>query len=392
MSDREAHSPGMARQLEIYLRGSSGEPAEFPASLQGWKERARERLAPEAFAYVAGGAGGEDTMRANREAFRRWRIVPRFLRDVSRRDLSCRLLGERLAAPLLLAPIGVQGILHEEGELAAARAAASCGVPFVVSTVSSRPLEEVARAMGPAPRWFQLYWSRSDELAASLVRRAEQAGYSALVVTLDTSLLAWRERDLDCAYLPFLQGQGLVNYFSDPVFRAMLAAPPEEDPAAAIQCFGRVFGNPALTWEHLSLLKEQTRLPMLLKGILSGDDAARALDYGADGVIVSNHGGRQLDGGLAALDALPEVVRRVQGSCPVLFDSGIRRGADLFKAVALGARAVLLGRPYAYGLAAGGEAGVREVVANFLAGVDLTLGLAGCASFSEVGPDRLRRV
>jgi isopentenyl diphosphate isomerase/L-lactate dehydrogenase-like FMN-dependent dehydrogenase len=348
------------------------------------EQKAKETLAPEAFDYLAGGAGGEDTMRANREAFYRWRIVPRMLRDVSRRDLSVEILGARLPTPVILGPIGVQGIIHTEAEVASARAAASLGVPFTLSTVSSRTIEEVAQAAGNALRWFQLYWGKNPELTVSMLKRAELAGYKALVVTLDTCMLAWRERDLQHAYLPFLLGLGLANYFSDPVFRALLPQPPEKNPAAAIQLWGSLFSNTALTWSDIPFLRKHTRLPIILKGILHAEDAARAMDAGVDGIIVSNHGGRQVDGAIAALDALALVVREVNGRVPVLFDSGIRRGADVFKALALGAKAVLLGRLYMYGLAVAGEQGVREVLLNLLADLDLTLALSGYKSCAEL--------
>jgi isopentenyl diphosphate isomerase/L-lactate dehydrogenase-like FMN-dependent dehydrogenase len=291
---------------------------------------------------------------------------------------------------LLLAPIGVQSILHEEAELAVARAAAALDVPMILSTASSKSIEDVAEANGEGNRWFQLYWPKSNELAASLIQRAEAAGYSALVVTLDTYLLAWRDRDIANAYLPFLYGDGVANYFGDPVFRDALDEPPEENPTQAILYFAQQFSNAALTWSDLYFLREQTRLPIILKGILHPDDARKAVDHGIDGIIVSNHGGRQMDGGLAALDALPDVVDAA-GNMPVLFDSGIRRGADVFKAMALGARAVLLGRPYAFGLSVNGEKGVADVVQNLIADLDLTLGLSGCASFSEVGTECLRK-
>jgi isopentenyl diphosphate isomerase/L-lactate dehydrogenase-like FMN-dependent dehydrogenase len=378
--------------MEIYQAGLHGERPSLPLAPESLEEKARGVLRPEAYTYVAGGAGGEDTVRANREAFRRWRIVPRFLRDVGRRDLSVEVLGQRFAAPLLLAPIGVQGMLHPEAELAVARAARSVGVPLVLSTVSSTPLETVAEAMGEVPHWFQLYWPRDPAQAVSLVGRAEQAGYSAVVVTLDTYLLGWRERDLQLGWLPFLHGQGQANYHTDPVFRAALPVPPEQDPRPAVQHFFQVVTNPALTWKDLAFLRRQTRLPILLKGILHPDDARRAVEHGVEGVIVSNHGGRQLDGAVAALDALPGVVEAVGDRAVVLFDSGIRRGADVFKALALGARCVLVGRPYCYGLAAGGEAGVRAVLQNLLADTELTLGLAGCASCAEVGRDNLVEV
>jgi isopentenyl diphosphate isomerase/L-lactate dehydrogenase-like FMN-dependent dehydrogenase len=367
---------------------ATGRPRQ-PIAIEELERQAREVLPREAYDYLAGGAGSEDTMWANRAAFQRWRLVPRFLRNVAQRDLSVEVLGQRLSTPFLLAPIGVQSILHKEAELAVARAAASLGVGMVLSTLSSFPLEQVAEAMGNVPHWFQLYWPGHPELAASFLHRAERAGFGAIVVTLDTYFLSWRERDLQNAYLPFLQAQGLANYFTDPVFRAALAAPPEKDPVAAVTLFSRVYSNPGLTWADLAFLRQHTRLPILLKGILDPDDARRAVDAGVAGIIVSNHGGRQLDGAIAALDALPAVVEAVAGQTTVLFDSGIRRAADLLKAVALGARAVLLGRPYCYGLAVNGEAGVREFLQNFLADLDLTLGLAGRASFAEVNRDCL---
>ncbi len=390
--EEPSESLGMQRQLQIYLAGMSQQQPATPVSYEALKDRARDVLTPEAFDYLAGGAGAEDTMHANREAFRRWRIVPRLLRDVAARDLRVELFGRTLRAPVLLAPIGVQSILHPDAEVAVAQAAASLDVPVILSTVSSKTLEEVAAANGDATRWFQLYWPRNNDLAASLLRRAEAAGYTALVVTLDTYLLAWRDRDIQHAYLPFLYGEGLANYFSDPVFRAALDEPPEENPTQAILYFATLFSNPALTWGDLAFLRAHTRLPVLLKGILHPDDARKAVDHGVDGLVVSNHGGRQMDGGLAALDALPAVVEAVGGNLPVLFDSGIRRGADVFKAVALGARAVLLGRPYAFGLGVGGQQGVADVVHNLLADLDLTLGLAGCRSFADVGRQNLARL
>lgn len=385
MSDPSSPSTyGPRRQFEIYAAGEQARRSALPISPEALEARARELLSPAAFDYVAGGAGAEETIRANRAAFRRWRIVPRMLRDVSRRDLGVTLLGQRLPAPLLVAPVGVQALLHPEADRATARAAAALSVPYVLSTAASVPLEEVAAVMGPAPRWFQLYWARDLDLTASLVARAERAGYGAIVVTLDTAQLGWRERDLERAYLPFLQGEGIANYLTDPAFRAALARPPEEDMEAAIRHFLSFFAHPTLTWDDLAFLRERTRLPFLLKGILHPDDARRALDAGAAGIVVSNHGGRQVDGAVAALDALPGVVAAVDGRAPVLFDSGIRRGPDAVKALALGAAAVLLGRPYLWGLAAGGEAGVRDVLLNFLADLDLTLALCGYASCDEL--------
>lgn len=386
MSDPTPVSPmpsGMQRQQQIYTLGLTRDGLSIPISLALLEQKAKEILSPPAFDYVAGGAGGEDTVRANREAFYRRRIVPRMLRDVSQRDLSVELFGVQLLAPVILGPVGVQGILHAEGELASARAAAGLGLPFTLSTAASRPIEEVAQAAesaGNGVRWFQLYWGKNPELTASMLQRAERAGYKALVVTLDTSMLAWRERDLQHAYLPFILGQGLANYFSDPVFRSLLPQPPEQNPAAAIQLWSTLFSNTALTWSDISFLRKHTSVPIILKGILHPEDAARGLDAGVDGLIVSNHGGRQVDGAIATLDALPAIVREVHEQIPVLFDGGIRRGADVFKALALGARAVLLGRLYAWGLAVAGEQGVRDVVQNLLADFDLTLALSGHTS------------
>jgi len=377
-------SLGMQRQFEIYQLGLAGKKLSAPVALAQLEKKAAEVLPAPAYDYVAGAASGERTMRANLAAFERWRIVPRVLRDVSERDLSIELLGHTLPAPVLLGPVGVQGILHRDADHASGRAAASLGVPFVLSTLSSRSIEDVALAMGNAPRWFQLYWGKDHELTGSMLRRAKRSGYSALVVTLDTAMLGWRERDLQHPYLPFLLGQGLANYFTDPVFRSRLTETPESDPAAAIRMWTTLFSNTALTWSDLEWLRQQTRLPILLKGILHADDARRALDSGVDGIIVSNHGGRQVDGAIAALDALPAVASVVQQKIPVLFDSGIRYGSDAIKALALGARAVLLGRLYLWGLAIAGEQGVRDVVQDFIAEFDLTMGLSGYKSCREL--------
>jgi isopentenyl diphosphate isomerase/L-lactate dehydrogenase-like FMN-dependent dehydrogenase len=394
MSDVAPRMYGTERQMQVYLAGMQGQRPTTPMSYEQLEEQARQRLSPEAYGYVAGGAGGEETMRANRAAFERWQIVPRMLRNVSQRDLRVQVLGASMPAPVMLAPIGVQSIVHPEAEVAVARAAASIGVPFILSTASSKTMEEVAQAadaVGKTTRWYQLYWGRDPELTASFLSRAEKAGYSAIVVTLDTPILSWRERDISLAYLPFLLGEGIANYLSDPVFRASLPQPPEENPQAAVMRFVQVFSNPTLTWDDLKFLREHTSLPLLLKGILHPEDASRALDAGAAGIIVSNHGGRQVDGAIPALDALPGVVAAAQGRVPVLFDSGIRRGADIFRAVALGAQAVLLGRPYMWGLTLGGEAVVRDVVLNTLADLDLTLALSGYTSFGQLSPEALRR-
>ncbi len=376
-------------QNEVYLKGLFGELPTLPF---GWRETeaaAYEAMTPGAVGYVAGGAGGEDTMRANREAFDRWRLVPRMLRGIpAQRDHTTTVLGTTMPAPVMLAPIGVLSIVHEDAEKAVARAAAALGLTMVVSTAGSFRMEDVAAEAPDASRWYQLYWPADRELAASLVHRAEAAGYGAVVVTLDTWQLGWRPRDLSAAYLPFLKAQGVANYFSDPVFQQGL---PEGDQGAAVLKFVGLFNNPTLTWDDLAWLRQQTSLPIVLKGIQHPDDVRRATDAGVQGIVCSNHGGRQVDGAIGSLDALPGVVEAA-GDLPVLFDSGVRTGADAAKALALGASAVLLGRPWVHGLALAGEAGVHHVLRCFLADLDLQAGLAGHASLSELSRESLQRM
>ncbi|HEX2299382.1 MAG TPA: alpha-hydroxy-acid oxidizing protein [Pseudonocardiaceae bacterium] len=369
-------------QSEIYLSGVAGQRPELPMTADGLEAAAREVLSAEAFAYVAGGASTERTVAANRQAFGRWRIVPRMLRRVTARDLTRTVLGTPMSAPVLTAPVGVLGLVHAEADCAVVRAAAALGLTSVLSTVSSTTLEDAAAAAPDAPRWYQLYWPRDPELAQSLVRRADRAGYRAIMVTVDTWSLGWRPRDLELAHLPFLRAQGIANYLSDPVFRARLPAPPEESEEAmraAVLTWADLFGNPGLSWPDLAVLREWTGLPILLKGICHPDDARLALDHGVDAMVVSNHGGRQVDGARAALDCLPDVVAAVGGRVPVLLDSGIRCGADVLIAVALGAAAVLLGRPWVYGLGLAGQRGVEHVLRSVLGDLDLTLALAGYA-------------
>jgi lactate 2-monooxygenase len=376
-------------QAEIYLQGLADVRPDFTSDADELEASARKRLESGPFWYVAGTAGVGATARANREAFDRWRIVPRMLRDATVRDLSTTVLGTAMPAPLLVAPIGVQSILHPDGELATARAAAGLGVPFVLSTASSYTTEEVAAASGDASRWYQLYWPNEDAVAVSLLSRARAAGFSTLVVTLDTWTLGWRPHDLDGAYLPFIRGVGTAIPFSDPAFRAGLAVPPEEDLDAAVLRWVPMFTGTDKSWDRLAFLRQHWSGPIVLKGILHVDDARMAADAGIDGIVVSNHGGRQVDGAIGALDALPAIVAAVGDRMTVLFDSGIRTGADIFKALALGARSVLIGRPIAYGLAHGGEAGVRHVLRGLLADFDLTTVLSGYRSLAELTPETL---
>ena len=378
-------------QDEIYLTGVTGEVPDFPADLSRLEEAAKAVMAPEAYDYIAGSAGSGDTARENLEAFRRWRIMPSMLTDVSAPSFSSTVLGARLTIPFLLAPVGVLKIAHPDGEPAVARAAAAQGVPIILSTAASTAMEEVAEASGDGQRWYQLYWPKDRAVAASLMGRARAAGYTVLVVTLDTRTLAWRPRDLVNGYLPFLRGIGIQNYLSDPAFRAALSDPADDDPSAAILRWTQIFGDTSLTWDDLPFVRQHWDGPIVLKGIMSVPDAIRAASAGMDGIVVSNHGGRQVDGAVGALDALPAVADAVGSRLTVLFDSGVRGGADMLKALALGAQAVLIGRPYAYGLALGGEAGVRHVLRALRQEFELTMRLSGLASLSELGPDCLQR-
>jgi len=407
-----APSPGRLRQTEIFVTGVGGKRPLVPVSPEHLQAEAELRMSRAAAAYVIGSAGMETTTRANRAAFDKYPILPRVLRDVSKRDLSVNLLGRTHRAPILLAPIGVLELVHRDADLAVARAASAEGVGFVFSNQASVPMETCASAMRDAPRWFQLYWSSDDDFVRSVVRRAENCGCEAIVLTLDTTLLGWRPRDLDLGYLPFLRGLGLAQYLSDPIFREKIppSAPdtglkPQglgivkaamslrrkgkefglsmQQMRCAVAHFAATYSRPDLTWNDIARLREMSKLPILLKGVRHTEDAKLAAQHGVNGLIISTHGGRQVDGERGSLDNLPAVVAAA-GSMPVLFDSGIRTGADVFKALALGATAVLLGRPYVYGLALAGEAGVRDVIRNTIADFDLTMALSGVNSVSRI--------
>lgn len=411
-------------QKKIYLSGFSGKLPLIKIDPVHLEEAAKAAMSPQAYAYIAGGAGVESTMRTNRNAFEAFKIAPRMLKNVGERDISINLFGKKIPSPFLLSPIGVLEMVHPEADLAVGRAAAQLGLPYIFSNQASRPMEEVASAMGNSPRWFQLYWSKSNELVKSFVQRAEKCGCDAIVVTLDTTMLGWRTRDLELAYLTFLEGKGIAQYTSDPIFQQMMdEADAQENtkreitwqtlrglvsmvnrypgkgffkklksgrPIKAVQKFISTYSNPCTTWDDLKFLREQTKLPILLKGILHPDDARKAVDYGMEGIVVSNHGGRQVDGSVSTFEMLPEIVSAVDGRIPVILDSGIRGGADVFKSLAIGAKAVCIGRPYVYGLALAGEAGVYEVLRNFMADFELTMGLAGCKNVSEITRETLR--
>ncbi len=380
-----------AYQNEIYLQGLGDQRPMFTTDGTALEDLARAKLDRGPYGYVAGGAGSGSTVAANRAAFERWRIVPRMLTDATKRDLTTSVLGMDMPAPVLLAPVGVQSIVHPDGELATARAAAALDLTMILSTASSNTIEDVAAANGAGSRWYQLYWPNDNEVTISILGRAKAAGFSTLVVTLDTWTLAWRPNDLDESYLPFIRGVGTAIPFSDPAFRAKLEKSPEEDPTSAILQWIPMFTGTDRRWDQLPFLREHWDGPIVLKGIQHPDDARRACEAGMDGIVVSNHGGRQVDGAVASLDVLPEIVAAVGDRTEVLFDSGIRTGADVVKALALGAKAVLLGRPYVYGLALGGEDGVRHAVRSLLADLDLTLALSGNRTPADLNADTLRR-
>ncbi|WP_159050708.1 alpha-hydroxy-acid oxidizing protein [Streptomyces sp. IMTB 1903] len=369
---------------ELMMEGLAGRAPRLTTDLTALEAAAGRVMAPEAFAYVSGTAGSGATGRAGRAAFEALRLVPRMLRGTRRADTSVTLFGQRLPVPVLLAPLAAQQVAHPEGESATVRAAAATGVPMVLSTFASRTLEEVAEAAGGHPRWFQLYLPSDRAVGASLVRRAEASGYGAIVVTVDATHLGFRPAELDSGYSPFLRGTGIANFTSDPVFRAGL--PADADATQAVLRWAQISTDPTLTWEDLAWLRGLTRLPLLVKGILHPDDARLALEHGADGVVVSTHGGRQLDGSVSALESLPAVRAAVGSDVPVLMDSGIRTGSDVLKAVALGADAVLYGRPYVYGLGLDGGRGVEHVLRCLLTDLALALALTGCASLADVGP------
>ncbi|MFJ9038892.1 alpha-hydroxy-acid oxidizing protein [Streptomyces sp. NPDC102406] len=373
-------------QYEIYLDGLRGVVPTLPMEFDTLQERARAALPASVWSYVAGGAGDEHTQRANVRAFERYGLMPRMMVGAARRDLSVDLFGIRLPSPLFMAPVGVIGLCAQDGhgDLATARAAARTGVPMVASTLSVDPMEDVAAAFGSTPGFFQLYTPTDRALAESLVKRAEAAGYRGIVVTLDTWVTGWRPRDLSTSNFPQLRGHCLANYTSDPRFRTLV---PDEDPTASVSTWAALFGNP-LTWDDLPWLRSLTDLPLILKGICHPEDVRRARDGGVDGVYCSNHGGRQANGGLPALDALPGVVEAADGM-PVLFDSGIRSGADIVKALALGATAVGVGRPYAYGLAVGGEDGLVHVLRALLAETDLIMAVDGYPTLADLTPEAL---
>ncbi|MCF8587380.1 alpha-hydroxy-acid oxidizing protein [Gordonia liuliyuniae] len=425
-----AENYGRARQNEIYRAGVHGRTPSVPTDFATLEKRAKAKMSARGWAYIAGGAGEGRTMAANRAALDRWAIVPRMLRDTSDRNLEIELFGQTLPAPVLFSPVGAGALAHDRADIHIGHAAAELGLPYIFSNQGCAPMEDVAAEMDSvsrgAPRWFQLYWSTDDRLVRSLVSRAEQSGAAAIAVTLDTTMLGWRPQDLNLGSLPFARAEGIDQYTSDPSFweivaerlkdavsekpevsigaiktlfsiaknvpgdiRRNLTAP---EPRAAVETFLDIYSRPTLSWTDIVTLRDMTSLPIVLKGVLHPDDARKAVDVGVDGIIVSNHGGRQVDGSISSADALVDVADAVEGRVKVLVDSGFYTGADVFKALALGADAVCIGRPHMYGLALAGAAGARDAVANIVAELDLTLGLSGQTDVRTLDRSVLKKV
>ena len=402
------------RQREIFLNGLAGRLPSIPTRFTDLERLAKQKLSKEAFAYIAGGAGSELTMKNNISSLESAQIVPQMLKNVEAADTSADIFGHKVPAPLLFAPIGVLDLAHPNGEIELAKASSISGIPMVMSNQASTPMELCAQSALETPTFFQLYWSKIDDLVFSFVERAEKCGCSAIFLTLDTTMLGWRTRDLDLAYLPFLYGRGIAQYTSDPVFLKSLdsveprkakinlsvlkaayqAAKRFPEPTLkaitskksikAVQQFTATYSRPTITWDDVVRLKNATKLPIILKGIQRLDDAQKATDHGVDGIVVSNHGGRQIDGAIGSFEALRKISPTIKGKTKILFDSGIRSGADIFKALAAGADSVLLGRPYAYALALGGSVGVQELCKNIISELELTMALGGCSSIEEI--------
>ncbi len=406
----------LQRQRKIYLDGLAGKKPSTPVSYAGLEAKARLMLAPEAFAYLAGGAGSETTIDANRRALDQVKIHPRMLGGVQEVRMQQLWRAHTLPAPFMLAPIGVLELAHRDGDLAEARACAAMNVPMIISSQASYPMEEIAKQLGNCPRLFQLYYSKSKELSQSFIRRAEAIDCSAIVVTLDTTMLGWRTRDLSLAYNPFILGKGIAQYYSDPVFNALTdpiqnetTTPPlsfaliqnllklnsripggmisnlqSGKAIKATRKFTSIFSNPGISWDDISLIRSWTKLPIYLKGILRADDANKAASIGVDGIIVSNHGGRQIDGAVASTEALPHILSSINGKLEVWLDSGIRSGSDIFKCLALGATGVMIGRPYAMALACNGEQGIIDCLTNIMAELELNMALSGCHTLKDI--------
>lgn len=407
----------------MYIRGAAGYGSAIPFDFESLEKAALEKMSRRGFDYVKTGAGRESTVRNNRSSFERHLIIPRVMRDVSKLNTQTKIPGAELQTPLLLAPVGVLDLASLNGDVKVARAASNLDIPMIISNQASQSMEEIGRSAGSSTRWMQIYWSKNDDLVRSFINRAEKSGCSALVFTLDTTKLGWRERDLNNAYLPFLEGRGIAQYVSDPVFNKDLdayqangTAPPfgkrslytlfqlaknypgstlgnlfDKRPIYSVRKFIDIYSNPALNWSHIERARGWTDLPIYIKGILHPEDVLKAIDLGIDGIIVSNHGGRQVDGAISSLEAMIDIRKKIGRDFPLVLDSGIRNGQDIVKALALGADAVSIGRPYVYALAIAGQKGVAAYIQNLHADFELNMALSGSKNIEEVKAIKLKR-
>ncbi|MBP6985230.1 MAG: alpha-hydroxy-acid oxidizing protein [Alphaproteobacteria bacterium] len=413
------------RQFEIMLKGVSGEKPKIPVRLDQLEGEAQKYMTEGAFSYVATGSGRGTTTQRNKDAFKKWVIIPRVLQNTNNLSTSVEIFGKKHDYPFLLGPLALHSERGKPGEASVGRAAASENIGMVFSSYASTPMEVVAAGMGDCTRWFQNIWTQSERLNESLLRRAEACGCSALVFTIDAPVVGWRTQDLTLGYSPFENSHGMGQYFSDPVFKEMLDVYMKSDaempspkinftlikyligmarhypgntlsnlfslrPQKALMLVSHLTSERSLTWEEIRSVRKLTKLPIIVKGILNPEDAKLAVKYGMDALVVSNHGGRQLSSAIPSLDALPDVIEAVNGKIPVFMDSGIRGGSDIFKALALGAHAVFIGRPYLFALAIAGEAGVKELIQNLKAEFELLMILSGCKSISEINRDRIK--
>jgi lactate 2-monooxygenase len=362
-------------QFELLTKGGVPSVTTDPNKLEA---QAKQKMPPKAFGFLAGGSGERATLDANRLAFHQWKLIPRMLRGSGSRDLSVQIFGKKYPTPVMIAPIGFQNVFHPDAEPGVASIANELGLPYVMSMNSHAPIEDIASANEKGERWFQLYWPPSDYMTITYLNKAKANGFRVLVVTLDAFTLGWRPWDLDQAYFP-------VNTPSAP-------RTPNNVTIPGVPFRPDTFFSPAPSWERLKVLRENWSGPIVLKGIQHVDDAKAAVAAGMDGIIVSNHGGRQLDGGIGSLDALEEIADAVGDRITVLFDSGIRTGADVIKALSLGAKAVLVGRPWAYGLGIAGKEGARSVLRGILAQVEINMNIAGLQSIKDCNRKALRKI
>ncbi|MBK8296322.1 MAG: alpha-hydroxy-acid oxidizing protein [Saprospiraceae bacterium] len=406
----------------IFSNRLAGTKPCIPVSFELLQLEASKKLSKNAFDYIFTGAGTNQGVTNNRESFKRYRIKPHMLQGCENPSLETQIFNNRFPLPFYFSPIGVLELAHLNADLELAIAAKNTGLTMIYSNQASKSMETCSSLLGTSNKWFQLYFSKSRELVESLVSRAEQNGCTALVLTLDTTTIGWRVMDLENAYLPFIYGKGLAQYTSDPVFNKLMNSNKHNTPTKsvsnrpgffdtleilksypdtllnnlktgnsvkAIRCFFDLYSNPDLSWDDITWLRTITKLPIVLKGILHEEDARKALDSGIDGIIVSNHGGRQIDQVFSSLDALRQIKKILPSSYPLLFDSGIRSGTDIFIALALGAKAIGIGRPYVYALALKGHVGVETLVQNLASELMITMSLCGCKSIETITSDLL---